>query len=97
MTPARPPVRLTTRALTLGSLSAATMLGLGLGLGVAGGEELGALVGNIGVVVLLLTPVGGLLSTWSELRAPRPTHAWIAVAVLLVLLLATIVSVAARP
>ncbi len=92
----RPPVRLTTRVLTLGSLSAAALLGLGLAIGFAGGKELGALVGNIGVVVLLLTPVAGLVSTWWELRAPRPTHSWLAVAVLAVLTLATVIALAAR-
>ena len=50
----------------------------------------------LGVVVLLLTPVVGLISTWWELRLLRPTHAWIAVAVLVVLTLATLVALAAR-
>lgn len=92
----RPPVRLTARALTAGSLGAAALLGLSLVVGFVGAREVGSLVGNIGVVVLLLTPVAGLIATWSELRALRPTHAWLAVAVLLVLLLATVVALAAR-
>lgn len=95
MNAARPPVRLTSRVLTWGSLSAAAILGLGLVLklaGVTGFEGLG----SAGVVVLLLTPAVGLVATWFELRHMRPTHAWLAVAVLVVLVLATIVSTAAR-
>ena len=96
MSAKRPPVRLTARALTLGSLTAAALLALGLALGVAGQTGIASLIGNIGVAVLLATPVAGLLATWSELRALRPTHAWLAVAVLAVLTLATIVALAAR-
>lgn len=92
----RAPVRLTTRALTVGSLGAAALLGLSLALGVAGQSDIAQLVGNIGVVVLLLTPVAGLITTWWELRIPRPAHAWIAVAVLAVLFLATIIALLAR-
>jgi hypothetical protein len=92
----RPPVRLTSRVLTVGSLGAAALVGLGLVLGLAGAREIGSLVGNIGVLVLLISPVAGLVATWSELRALRPTHAWLAVAVLAVLTLATIVALAAR-
>jgi hypothetical protein len=87
---------LTTRALTFGSLAAAALFALGLALGVAGQSAIASLIGNIGVMVLLLTPVAGLIATWSELRALRPTHAWLAVAVLAVLALATIVALAAR-
>jgi hypothetical protein len=96
MSEQRPPVRLTARALTLGSLTAAALLGLSLVVGFAGAREIGSLLGNTGVVVLLLTPVAGLIATWSELRALRPAHAWLAVAVLAVLTLATIVALAAR-
>jgi uncharacterized membrane protein len=92
----RPPARLTSRVLTLGSITAAAILGLGLVLGFAGSSELGSLVGNVGVAVLLVTPAAGLVATWFELKSLRPTHAWLAVAVLFVLILATIVSVAAR-
>jgi Kef-type K+ transport system membrane component KefB len=96
MNDVRPPVRLTARALTIGSLAAAAILGLGLVLDMAGQSAIGKLVGNIGVIVLLATPAAGLIATWSELRRIRPTHAWLAVAVLVVLVLATIVSTAAR-
>jgi uncharacterized membrane protein len=96
MTSQRPPVSLTARVLTFGSLAAAAMLSLSLVVGFAGAREIGSFVGNIGVVVLLATPVAGLIATWSELRALRPTHAWLAVAVLAVLTLATIVALAAR-
>ena len=96
MNAARPPVRLTTRVLTGGSLTAAALLGLGLVLHFAGVTETAALVGNIGVVALLLTPVAGLVATWRELRALRPAHAWVAVAVLCVLLLATVIALLAR-
>jgi hypothetical protein len=96
MTDPRPRVHLTARALTVGSLSAAGLLGLAFLLGLAGAVDLGRLVGNIGVMVLLATPVAGLLTTWWELRVLRPTHAWLATAVLLVLGLATIVALAAR-
>lgn len=92
----RPPVRLTSRVLTLGSLAAAAILGVGLVAklaGVTGFESLG----NVGVVVLLLTPVAGLIATWSELRRLRPTHAWLAIAVLGVLTLATVIALLARP
>jgi hypothetical protein len=60
-------------------------------------QELGSLVGNIGVVVLLGTPVVGLVATWLELRGLRPAHAWIAVVVLLVLTLATSIALLTRP
>ena len=96
MTDERPPVRLTTLTLTYGSLSAAALLGLGLVLDVAGQSAIAGLVGNIGVVVLLLTPVAGLIATWSELRHLRPTHAWLAVAVLAVLAISTLVAFATR-
>lgn len=92
----RPPVRLTSRVLTLGSLAAAAILGVGLVAklaGVTGFESLG----NVGVVVLLLTPVAGLIATWSELRRLRPTHARLAIAVLGVLTLATVIALLARP
>jgi hypothetical protein len=83
--------------LTYGSIGAATLLGVGLLLDVAGQESVAEMVGNIGVVVLLATPVTGLVSTWSELRASRPVHARLAVAVLLVLGLATLIALLARP
>ncbi len=92
----RPPVQLTARVLTVGSLSAAALVGLGFVVALADAREIGSLVGNIGVAVLLITPVAGLVTTWAELRALRPTHAWLAVAVLAVLALATIVALAAR-
>ena len=92
----RPPVRLTTRVLTGGSLTAAALLGLGLVLQFAGATEIAALVGNVGVVALLLTPAAGLLATWSELRPIRPTHARVALAVLGVLILATLVALLPR-
>jgi hypothetical protein len=66
-------------------------------LALAGALEIGSLIGNIGVIVLLGTPVAGLIATWSELRVPRPTHAWLAVAVLGVLMLATVIALLARP
>ena len=96
MTSPRPPVSLTTRALTFGSLSAAALLGQGLVLVFAGALEVGKFIGNIGVIALLLTPVAGLIATWAELRHLRPTHARLAIAVLLVLGLATVVALAAR-
>ena len=96
MNEAPPPVRLTSRVLAWGSVTAAAILGLGLLLALAGVMEVGGLVGNIGVVVLLVTPVAGLIATWSELRVLRPAHARLAVVVLVVLALATIVSTAAR-
>ena len=92
----RPSVRLTTLALTGGSLGAAVLLGAGLVLGVAGAVDAGKLVGNIGVVLLLATPAAGLVASWWELRPTRPVHARLAIAVLTVLVLATIVALAAR-
>jgi hypothetical protein len=97
MSAQRPPVRLTARALTFGSLGSAALLALGLGLGVAGQSGIASMVGNIGVVVLLATPVAGLVATWWELRVMRPTHAWLAAAVLGVLALATLIALLARP
>jgi hypothetical protein len=93
----RPPVRLTTRALTVGSLCAAALLGLSLVLKFGGAVAVAGVVGNVGVIVLLLTPVAGLIATWLELRGLRPAHAWLAVAVLLVLGLATLIALLARP
>jgi hypothetical protein len=82
--------------LTLGSLIAAAILALGWVLRYAGALEVGNLIGDIGVIVLLLTPVAGLVATWSELRRLRPTHAWLAIAVLGVLTVATVIALAAR-
>jgi hypothetical protein len=96
MTSSRPSVRLTTRGLTLGTLLAAAILGAGLALGVAGQSAVAGLVGNLGVVVLLATPAAGLVATWLELRSPRPRAAWLAVAVLGVLVLAALVALSAR-
>jgi hypothetical protein len=96
MTPARAPVTLTTRALTLGTLVSAALLGVGLALDVAGLADAGGQVGNIGVVLLLATPVAGLLTSWWELRGVRPRAAWLAVAVLCVLALAILVAVFTR-
>jgi small-conductance mechanosensitive channel len=83
--------------LTLGSLAAATILGLSLVLDVSGQTAAAGLAGNLGVLVLLFTPVAGLLATWSELRIARPAHGWMAVAVLVVLGLATLIALLARP
>jgi hypothetical protein len=83
--------------LSLGSLTAAAVLALSFALAVAGQAELAKLAGNAGVVVLLGTPVAGLVATWLELRSMRPTHALLAVAVLGVLTLATMVALLARP
>jgi hypothetical protein len=83
--------------LTWGSLIAAAILGLGLVLGVAGQSEIAIVAGEVGVVVLLGTPAAALVATWWELRELRPTHAWLAIAVLLVLGLATLVALLARP
>jgi hypothetical protein len=69
---------------------------LGLVLALAGSREIGSLVGNIGVIVLLGTPVAGLIATWSELRLLRPAHGWLAVVVLGVLVLAIAVALTAR-
>lgn len=92
----RAPVRLTSRTLTLGTVAAAALLAAGLALDVAGQAALAGLVGNIGVVVLLGTPVAGLVTTWLELKGPRPRSAWLAVAVLGVLLLATLIALSTR-
>jgi hypothetical protein len=72
------------------------LLGLSLVLKFVGAVAGADLVGNMGVGALLLTPAAGLLATWWELRPLRPAHAWLAVAVLLVLILATIVALTAR-
>jgi hypothetical protein len=82
--------------LTLGSLIAAAILTLGWLVAYAGQVEVGKIVGNVGVVVLLLTPVAGLVTTWSELRGVRPTHARLAIAVLAVLVLATLIALLPR-
>jgi hypothetical protein len=92
----RPPVRLTSRVLTSGSVAAAAILAVSLALDIVGQAEPARLAGVAGVLVLLVTPAVGLVATWWELRAFRPTHARLAVAVLGVLTLATIVALAAR-
>ncbi len=96
MSVTRPPIRLTSRVLSWGSLLAAAILGVGLlsKLAGIGGFEV---LGTVGVVVLLATPAAGLVATWFELRPMRPTHAWLAVAVLGVLGLATVIALLARP
>lgn len=96
MTPARAPVRLTSRTLTVGTVAAAVLMGVGLALDVAGQEAAAGLLGNVGVVLLLATPVAGLVATWWELRGPRPRAAWLAIAVLCVLALATVVALLTR-
>jgi hypothetical protein len=81
--------------LSWGSLIAAVILGVGLVLklvGIGGFE----ILGTLGVVILLVTPAVGLAATWFELRRMRPTHAWLAVAVLVVLALATVVALLPR-
>jgi hypothetical protein len=93
----RPSARLTSRVLTAGSIGAAAVLAVGLVLSFAGARDAAGVAGNLGVVVLLLTPVAGLVTTWSELRVLRPTHARLAIAVLLVLTLATLIALLARP
>lgn len=92
----RPPVRMTARVLSFGSLAAAVLLGLSLVLGLVGAAGLAPLVGNVGVLVLLGTPAAGLVATWVELRSMRPAHAWLAVAVLGVLFMATLIALTAR-
>jgi hypothetical protein len=96
MNAVRPPVRLTSRILSAGSIVAATILGVSLALDIAGQTEPARLAGVIGVLVLLVTPAAGLIATWWELRPLRPTHAWLAVAVLGVLLLATAIALLPR-
>ena len=95
MTP-RPPVSRTTRMLSLGTLAAAALLAAGLLLDVVGQAATATLVGNAGVIALLLTPAAGLVATWWELRPVRPTAAWLAIAVLAVLVLATLVALLTR-
>jgi hypothetical protein len=96
MTTNRAPVKLTTRTLLVGTVGAAIVLATGLVLDVAGQTAVAGLVGNVGVVLLLATPAAGLVATWSEFRRPRPTAAWLAVVVLLVLVLATVIALATR-
>lgn len=82
--------------MTLGSIGAAAILGMSLILGIGGRADVAGLIGNVGVIVLLGTPVAGLVTTWLELRALRPTHALLAVAVLGVLGLATLIALIPR-
>ncbi|MEP7158842.1 MAG: hypothetical protein ABI797_05405 [Chloroflexota bacterium] len=96
MTTKRASVKLTTRTLTVGTLAAAALLGIGLGLDALGVTDSAAFVGNIGVCALLLTPAAGLLATWWELKRVRPGAAWMSVVVLGVLVLATVIAVATR-
>lgn len=46
----------------------------------------------LGVIVLLLTPPAGLLASFAELRRDEPRVAWLALAVLAVLLAAVLIA-----
>lgn len=87
-----------TRAvLSAGTLIAAGFLVAGLLMRLLGGQgaglaELGADVAELGVVVLLATPGAGLVATFFELRGPQPRVAWLALAVLAVLVGAVLIA-----
>ena len=88
----RPPVDSTARALTYGTLVAALCLTAGFAIHLAGGDETGRVVSLGGVLVLLATPVAGLVATVVEARHVDPRTALLAVAVLGVLGVAAVLA-----
>jgi hypothetical protein len=92
----RPSVRLTVRVLSAGSLAAAICFAIGLALDVLAFHDMAHPLSAAGVIVLLGTPVAGLLTTYGELRGSQPRAAWLALAIVAILGAATVAAVLTR-
>jgi hypothetical protein len=91
----RPTADLTGRVLSAGALIAAIVLLVSLLLGFWSTGPAVALA-TAGVLILLATPPLGLLATALELRRSRPTHAWLALAVIGVMAVSLALSMVLR-
>ncbi len=92
----RPPVAWTARVLTIGTALSAALLGAAFVLSVLELDSQATLLATIAVTVLLATPAAGLLSTFVEVRRVQPSAAALALAVLTLLLVATVVALLTR-
>lgn len=92
----RPEVAWTARILSTGTALSALLLGVAFVLSVLDLEGQATLLSTIAVTILLATPAAGLLSTFVELRRAQPTAALIALAVLALLVVATIFALLTR-
>lgn len=92
----RPSVRWTARTLSAGALLSAACLLIAFALTLAAREAEAATLSTIGVLVLLATPVAGLIVTWAELRRSQPSAAWLSIVVLAVLAFAVAVALLTR-
>jgi hypothetical protein len=86
----------TSRVLLVGTLLSALGFAVGLGLTFVGSAALAASASNVGVLVLLATPVLGLVVSAIELRRAQPQAALMAIAVLAVLGVAVLVALVAH-
>jgi hypothetical protein len=86
----------TSRVLLVGTLLSALVFLVGLGLTFIGSPALAAFASNLGILVLLATPVLGLLVSALELRRAQRQAALMAVAVLGVLGVAVLVALFAH-
>ncbi len=91
----RPGTNWTANALRAGSFSAAALLGSGFAINLVGEIEIGRIVAMAGVLVLLATPVAGLITTFFEFRGVHPRAAWLALVVLAILAIAAAVAILA--
>ena len=92
----RPPVRATAFTLTASTVVSVLLFLGGLVATAAGIAEPARLLATAGVVVLLATPVLGLIVTAVELRPLQPRSAVLALVVLVVLAIATVVALLTR-
>jgi hypothetical protein len=86
----------TSRVLLVGTLVSALGFLVGLGLTFIGSSALAAFASNVGILVLLATPVLGLVVSAIELRRSQPQAAVSAIAVLGVLGVAVLVALVAH-
>lgn len=92
----RSPVGGTARVLLGGTLASAICFAIGFGLSFVGLVSVGGLTSTAGIVVLLFTPVAGLVATAAELRTAQPQAVTVAIGVLGVLVLAVVVALVAH-
>jgi len=92
----RPSVAWTARILTIGTALSALLLAVAFVLSVIDLDSQATLVATLAVTILLATPAAGLLSTFVEVRRVQPSAAALTLAVLTLLLVATIVALLTR-
>ncbi|HYI23719.1 MAG TPA: hypothetical protein VEX62_13900 [Candidatus Limnocylindrales bacterium] len=92
----RPSVAWTARILTIGTALSALLLGAAFVLSVLDLDGQATLLATLAVTILLATPAAGLLSTFVEVRRAQPSAAGLTLAVLALLLVATIVALLTR-